>query len=125
MTICATCNSTNVTVTERIGSLETWRCEMCGKEETVHVSHNLNPVLPSNLEPVFQITGHWLVKPTTQKITTAQRLFPQLRKLTVSAILRLAITNSAMDLGRFTASELIKIADQIGEIEINITRTPL
>ncbi|UWE15656.1 hypothetical protein [Herbaspirillum huttiense] len=123
---CTKCNSEDWSVVEKIGALETWRCGACGNEETVHVFDPLNePLLPPNLEPVFQIVGRWISKPSPQQISEIQGTFPVLRKVPASALLRKSMEQSDIELGRFTESEMNNLEHVLLRLGMQVTRTPI
>ena len=106
--------------------LETWRCGSCAHEETVHVfDPSSEPILPPNLEPVFQIIGRWPNKPSAEQISEVQNAFPALRKMSVSMLLRKAVAKSDIDLGRFTESEIRNLDAMLVRAGMAITKTPV
>lgn len=126
MTKCTKCSSENWSVIERIGALETWRCESCGQEETVHVfDPSKEPLLPSNLEPVFLIAGRWTSKPSLEKISEIQTQIPALRNMPISVLLRKAIEHSDIELGHFTVSEMRNLEPILHRLGIETTKTPI
>jgi len=87
MAKCTKCSSENWSVIAQIGALETWLCESCGQEETVHIfDPSTEPLLQSNLEPVFRIIGHWISKPSPQQISGVKAIIPALRNIPVSEL---------------------------------------
>ncbi|MET0268597.1 MAG: hypothetical protein ABW202_23635 [Duganella sp.] len=126
MAKCIKCGSESWSIIERTGALGTWRCDSCGGEETVHVFDPASePMLPENLEPVFRITGRWVSKPSTQQISEIQTLFPMLRTVPVSALLRKAVEKTDVELGRFTESEMRKLAAKLQRLGMETSQTPI
>lgn len=123
---CTKCNSENWSVVKQIGSIETWRCEVCGHEETFHVFDPKNePLLPPNLEPVFEVVGRWVSKPSAEQVSEIQKTIPVLRHVPVSSLLRKAMQRSDIELGRFNESELRKLEPMLRRIGMEITRMPI
>jgi hypothetical protein len=123
---CAKCGAESFSVIERTGALETWRCESCGHEETVHVFDPANePLLPEVLEPVFRVVGRWTSKPSTQQVSEIQASFPMLRNVPVSALLRKAMEKSDIELGRFTEVEMRNLVPLLQRLGMEITQTPI
>jgi len=126
MAICTNCGSETWTVIARVGALETWRCESCGHEETVHVyAPQFDPVLPQDLEPVFSLVARWKVKPTARDITALQSIFPRVRTMSAVELMRKARDHEKLDLGRFTESELQPLVPQLESLGVELERIPI
>jgi hypothetical protein len=123
---CEKCASETWSVVARLGTLETWRCESCGQEETVHVFDPANePQLPVNLEPVCRIVGRWISRPSTQQMSEIQASFPALRNVPISTLLHKAIAQSDIELGRFTESEMRNLRPLLHRLGLTATETPI
>ena len=126
MVKCTKCGGGSLTVVERVGSLETWRCEFCSHEETVHVyspSHDLP--LPKGSEPVFRLVARWNNQPTVDEIDALRALFPRLRAMSAPDLAKAARTRDQIELGRFTDSELKPLTPQLESLDICLDRIPI
>ncbi|WP_141514137.1 hypothetical protein [Ramlibacter sp. WS9] len=125
MAKCLNCGAESWTVVERLGALETWRCDACGKEETMHVyKPGVDPVLPADLPPVFTVMARWTSKPTASQIGEMQVLFPRLKSLSAVSLLRKIRDEGVIELGRFTDSELKDREPQLKPLGIELERVP-
>ena len=126
MSKCNRCGSANWSVVNRIGALETWRCENCGTEQTVHVNDaSVKPLLATHLEPVFLVCGRWRCRPSPEAIANAKRNFRGLRGLSSAELMRRYAAKTDFELGRFKESELIKLEAEFHELGIDVTRKPV
>lgn len=126
MTKCTSCGSENLEVVDRLGAIETWRCQSCGHEETMHVyDPRFNPVLPVDLAPVFTLVARWTAKPTARQIVELQRLFPRLQALSSIDLMKKARDGSGFELGRFTESELPIPSSQLAQLGVDVERVPV
>ncbi len=126
MTKCTNCGSESWDVVDRLGAIETWRCQSCGYEETMHVyDPRLNPVLPVDLAPVFTLVARWSAKPTARQIVELQRLFPRLQALSSIDLMKKARDGSGFELGRFTESELPVPSNQLAQLGVDVERVPV
>jgi hypothetical protein len=126
MTKCTNCGAEKWSLVERLGALETWRCESCGHEETVHVyDPRLDPKLPPDLAPVFTLVARWLSKPTARQISELQKLFPRLRSVSGVELMKKAHDQSTLELGRFIESEVSARVHQLESLGVEIERIPI
>lgn len=106
--------------------MQEWRCNVCGNVETVHVNFaRLDPPLPSDLEPVFNVVGRWVVKPTAQQVTEVQGMFPKLRNVSGTSLLRKAFDHTSFELGRLTESEMRSRGPRLQELGIEVEMVPV
>lgn len=126
MAECKKCGFDNWLIIERVGALETWRCESCGEKEVVHVFDPASePSLPENLAPVFRIVGRWTLRPSAQQIDEIRASFPNLRNVSVATLLRKAAAQSDVDLGRFTEAEMRNLLPMLQRVGMEIVKTPI
>lgn len=126
MAKCINCGNEKWAVVARTGALETWRCETCGHEETVHVyAPQFDPALPKDLEPVFSLVASWRGRPSARDIAALQSLFPRTRSMSAVELMKKARDHERLDLGRFTESELRPLASQIESLGVELERIPI
>jgi hypothetical protein len=85
----------------RVGSIETYRCERCGREENVHFS-----IAPDELyimqKDTLELFVDWQQKDNDLKIIMKLRsLLPELKKQTIDTIKDLIREGQSYSLGRY------------------------
>jgi len=126
MAKCINCGSSQWNLAERNGALETWRCEACNKQETVHVfDPSSEPTLPSDLPPVFVIAARLTAKLSEQQIIEIKEIFPNLKAISASALSHKALSHSSFDVGRFTDEEIQRFEPALRRLGVLIERIPV
>jgi predicted nucleic acid-binding Zn ribbon protein len=101
----------------RVGSIETYRCERCGREENVHFS-----IAPDELyimqKDTLELFVDWQQKDNDLKIIMKLRsLLPEIKKQTIDTIKDLIREGQSYSLGRYypeQAEELQRSLEGVG-----------
>ena len=104
----------------RVGSIETYRCERCGREEKVHFS-----IAPDDLylmqKDTLELLIDWCQKDNDLKIIMKLRsLVPELKKLSTNTIKDLIKKGQTYSLGRYYPEQADELKRRLEEIGLKI-----
>lgn len=113
---CDNCGG-KIEIVDRVGSIETYRCERCGREENVHFS-----IAPDELYSIQRDTVElfidWQQKDNDLKIIMKiRRILPEFKQKTIDKIKDLIREGQSYSLGRYylvQAEELQRSLEGVG-----------
>lgn len=107
-------------IVDRLGSIETYRCEQCGKEENVHFS-----IAPGELysmqKDTLELFIDWRQKDNDLKIIMKLRsILPELKKQTIDKIKDIIREGQSYSIGRYYPDQAEKLQRSLEGVGLKI-----